>query len=262
MKDKIKKEAAKLGLDACGITNYNGKSIIVCLFPYYVNFSKGNISRYSAVADYHKISKHYLEKLAKNAGLSDFEIFADISPYNERRLAIDAGLGVLGKNGLLINQKYGSYVFIGLIVLDSLEIESDRALEKSECHGCGKCIQACPGKALQENGFDLQKCLSEITQKKGEFTESEKELIIKTGMVWGCDACSEVCPMNKGISETPIPEFKENIITSLKLKDIENLSNKEFLKKYSDRAFTWRGKKVLIRNCGVLEGCLPVDKSL
>ena len=261
MKDKIKKEAKKLGLDACGITNCDGKSVIVCLFPYYVDFKKGNISRYSAVLDYHKITRIYLEKLARNAGLSEFEIYADVSPYNERKLAFNAGLGVLGKNGLLINEKYGSYIFIGIIMLNSLKLESDKPVDKN-CLECNKCIKACPGKALQDDGFNIQKCLSEISQKKGELTEHEKELIIKTGMVWGCDMCLEVCPMNKGISQTPIPEFKENIITSLYLKDIENLSNKEFLQKYSDRAFTWRGKKVLLRNCGVLEGCLPVDKSL
>lgn len=261
MKEKIKIEATKLGLDACGITKFDGKSVIVCLFPYYVDFKKGNISRYSAVLDYHKITRCYLEKLAENAGLCDFEIYADVSPYDERSLAVNAGLGVLGKNGLLINKKYGSYVFIGLIVLDSLNLESDRPLEDSKCLECGKCIMACHGNALQDDGFNIQKCLSEITQKKGELTEIEKKLIIKTGMVWGCDTCSDVCPMNKDIAQTPIPEFKENIISSLYLKDFENLSNKEFLKKYADRAFAWRGKKVLLRNCGVLEDCLPVDKS-
>ncbi len=260
MKDIIKNEALKLGLDMCGIANHDGKSVIVCLFPYFVNFQKGNISRYSVATDYHKITKVYLEKLSKNAGLSEFEIYADISPFDERQLAVDAGLGIIGKNGLLINKKYGSYVFIGLIILNKLMLESDTPLD-NKCVECGKCIKACPGKALTESGFNIKKCLSEITQKKGELTESEKMLIIKTGMVWGCDACSEACPMNKDVPETPIPEFKENIITSLKLKDIENLSNKEFLQKYPDRAFTWRGKKVLLRNFGVLEDCLPTDKS-
>ena len=66
--------------------------------------------------------------------------------------------------------------------------------------------------------------------------------------------------MNKNILETPILDFKINIISSLYLKDFEGLSNKDFLEKYHDRAFTWRGKKVLVRNCGVLEGCLPEDE--
>lgn len=259
MKEKIKFEALKLGLDACGITEFEGKSIVVCLFPYYVKFPKGNISRYAALQDYHKISRKYLQKLADNAKLTDYEIFADISPYDEKQLAVNAGLGVKGKNHLLINEKYGSYVFIGLIVLNSLKLESDKPSGK-ECIGCGKCIKKCPGGALTNSCFKTENCLSEITQKKGELNEKEKELIIKTGMVWGCDACSEVCPMNTDIAETPLPEFKENIISSLYLKDFENLSNKEFLNKYSDRAFCWRGKKVILRNCGVLEGCLPVDK--
>ena len=126
MKEKIKLEALKLGLDMCGIACYREKSVVVCLFPYYVDFPKGNLSRYSAVLDYHKITRIYLEKLAHNAGLSDYEIYADISPFNERQLAVDAGLGIIGKNGLLINKKYGSYVFIGLIVLNS-----QKALDKN-----------------------------------------------------------------------------------------------------------------------------------
>ena len=195
-----------------------------------------------------------------NSGISDFEIYADVSPYDERRLAFNAGLGIIGKNGLLINEKYGSYVFIGLLVLNSLKLEEDKPLDK-KCFDCKRCIEACPGKALKDDGLNIQKCFSEISQKKGDLTENEKKLIIKTGMVWGCDLCSEVCPMNREISETPIPEFKENIITSLYLKDFENLSNKDFLKKFKDRAFTWRGKRVLLRNCGVLEDCSPVDKS-
>lgn len=258
IEEKIKAEAVKLGLDMCGITNASGKSIVVCLFPYYLSFKKSNISRYAAVVDYHIISRKYLEKLAQNAKLLDYEIYADISPYNERQLAYNAGLGVKGKNGLLINKKYGSYIFIGLIVLNSTELKSDTPLNE-ECLKCGNCLKNCPGGALSDSGSNINKCISELTQKKGELSEAEKKLIIKTGSIWGCDICSEVCPMNKDITETPLPEFKENIISSLYFKDLDGLSNKEFIKKYSDRAFTWRGKKVLIRNCGVLENCQPVD---
>mgnify|MGYP003302359746 CR=1 FL=1 len=259
MKEKIKAEAAKLGLDCCGIANQDGKSIIVCLFPYYIYEIKGNISKYAMISDYHLVCKKYLYDLMINLEIDDFDVYVDISPYDERKLAYKAGLGVIGKNRLLINNKYGSYVFIGLVVLNSIKLEADSPLNKA-CLNCGNCIKKCPGKALEENGFIKEKCLSDITQKKGKLSEIEKNLIIKTGMVWGCDECSQACPMNKKILETPIPEFKKNIISSLYLKDFEGLSNKEFKEKYKNRAFTWRGRNVLIRNCGVLEGCLPEDK--
>ena len=259
MKQRIKEEAAKLGIDCCGIANEGEKCIIVCLFPYYIDGLKGNISRYAMVPDYHIVCKKYLLQLSENLKLTDYEIYADISPYDERKLAHKAGLGVIGKNRLLINDKYGSYVFIGIIVLNSLELEADIPIN-NECLNCGRCIKSCPGKALLEQKFIKEKCLSDITQRKGELNLEEKRLIIKTGMVWGCDACMQACPMNKNILETPIPDFKKNIISSLYLKDFEGLSNKEFLLKYQDRAFTWRGKNVLLRNCGVLEDCLPGDK--
>lgn len=245
MKEKIRKEAEKLNIDCFGTTSHNGKSIAVFLFPYYFEYNKGNISRYAVGMDYHKVCKKYLTEIAENSGLSDYEIFADVSPYNERELAKNAGLGIIGENGLLINEKYGSYVFIGLIVLNSIKLEDDKLINK-ECLKCYKCKKLCPAK-------ESDKCLSDISQKRGELSEEEKALIIKNGMIWGCDVCSEVCPMNDNITETPIPEFKENIIASLKLSDIDNLSNKEFLQKFYDRAFTWRGKNVLLRNCRLLE---------
>lgn len=259
MKEKIKAYASNLGIDCCGIATEGEKSVIVCLFPYYIKGIKGNISRYAMVTDYHNVCRKYLLKLCEGLNLKDYEVYADNSPYNERKLAYNAGLGIIGKNNLLINEKYGSYVFIGIVVLNNLKLEPDTPINK-ECLNCGRCRKKCPGKALFENEFIKEKCLSEITQKKGELNIEEKDLIIKTGMVWGCDKCSDVCPMNENILETPIPDFKINIISSLYLKDFESLSNKTFLEKYHDRAFTWRGKNVLLRNCGVIESCLPEDK--
>ncbi len=252
IKEKIKLSAEKLGIDCCGVTNYCCNSFIVCLFPYYISFEKGNISRYAAVKDYHKICKQYLVQIAENADITDYDVFADISPYNERELAKNAGLGVIGKNGLLINKKYGSYVFIGLIRLNKTLLEEDMPCTE-QCLECGKCVKGCPTGALADDTFLKEKCLSHITQKKGTLSGWEEEMIKTGGMVWGCDRCSENCPMNKNVQETPIKEFKEDILKSVFLKDICDLSNKEFLEKYSEKAFTWRGKSVLKRNCKIIE---------
>jgi epoxyqueuosine reductase QueG len=176
------------------------------------------------------------------------EIFADIGPSVDRLLAYRAGLGFYGKNKMLINPDFGSYFFIGYILCD-IELESDASIER-ECDGCGKCIKACPGSALDDS-FCIEKCASHISQKKGELTQEEIEILKKSSLIFGCDICQRVCPHNN-ITPRPMAEFTEDIISSLSKSDLEGLSNKEFMNKYKDRAFSWRGKKVLERNIDIL----------
>lgn len=252
MKQRMKQIARTLGLEYCGVTSVEKGSAVVCLFPYYMRFEKGNLSRYAAVRDYHAVCLDYLQRLQQAAGLPcPVEKFADISPYCDVELAWRAGLGVIGKNGLLINQAYGSYVFIGYLVLDGVFLEPDKPLPGG-CAGCNACVRACPGNALGQNGIAVERCLSAITQKKGELTAEETGALRRGGLIWGCDRCSEVCPHNRGVRETPLPEFREEIKPFLRPEELEGLSEREFRKKFSDRAYTWRGKKVLVRNLDIL----------
>ena len=111
------------------------------------------------------------------------------------------------------------------------------------------CIKLCPGGALTENGFDERKCVSYITQKKGELSEEEMNAIRNSGSVWGCDICQRVCPENKNKELTGINKFRENLILCIKN---EKISNREFKKKYAERAFSWRGKGVIDRNLSII----------
>ena len=148
---------------------------------------------------------------------------------------------------MLINDDFGSYFFIGYILCD-LDLSPDTPLEKT-CSGCNRCITVCPGGALGEE-FDINKCASHISQKKGDLTQSEIAILKKSGLIFGCDACQRVCPHNN-ITPNPIKEFAEDLIHSLSIEDIEKLSNREFLKEYKNRAFSWRGKGVLERNINI-----------
>lgn len=229
----------------------NVKSIIVYLFPYFSDNMPHNISKYAHGLDYHAVIQKKLSPSAALLRENGFSavILADNSALNDRYLAFRAGLGFIGKNGFLINPVYGTYTFIGYILTDC-PIEADTPMNIS-CNGCMKCIKACPGGALSDNHmFDADKCLSYITQKKGELTPSEQSLIHLSGCAWGCDICQDVCPHNIGISPTEFEEFSQNLIHTLKLD--ENLSNREFKKIYADRAFSWRGKKVIERNLKII----------
>ena len=107
-------------------------------------------------------------------------------------------------------------------------------------------MRACPTGVLRGEGDD---CLSAITQRKGELTEREIELMRKNNTLWGCDICQSVCPHNKFPVSTPIDFFYEERIDELTSKVLESLDDESF----SKRAFAWRGRKTVERNIGYLE---------
>lgn len=224
------------------------KSVVVALFPYYCGMpDKSNISLYSRGKDYHIVIKEIFKNIFNGLSITDYEIFADIGPKIDVELALFAGLGVKGTNGLLINEKYGSYVFVGYALCNE-EFEYSSLLNEG-CMGCGMCVKSCPGKAISEDGkVSAEKCLSHITQTKGGLSSSDAQKIVKSGLVFGCDVCQKVCPHNENVCLTEIGEFSKSLVDNLYLSDLENISNKEFKLRFGDRAFSWRGKALLVRN--------------
>ena len=234
----------------------NAKSIIVCAFPYYVDeVEESNLSKYCYGEDYHIVAKRYLQKicdfLEEKINNFEYKFFVDNGPLVDRYLAYQSGIGYFGINNNIITDEYGSYIFIGYIV-NNYEFYADNPLPKT-CIKCNKCVKYCPGNAILGN-FELnpRRCLSYITQKKDDLSEEEINLIKENKMVFGCDICQEVCPHNKGISITNIEEFKTNLITKLDYNEINDISNKEFKRRYGNRAFSWRGKKIIQRNIEII----------
>lgn len=227
------------------------KSIIVCLFSYHNGGKTSNLSFYARGEDYHRVIERKLGALCKILEDGGFaaKSYCDTGALCDRYLAYLAGLGFFGKNHCLINPDYGSYTFIGYILTDA-ELEADTPLEES-CIGCGKCIEACPGGALTNSGLDPEKCVSYLTQKKGELTAAEQIILKKSGSVWGCDICQTVCPHNKSAKLTVIAEFRTSLVEKLE-PDIAE-SNRDFKRKYQDRAFSWRGYGVIKRNLKITE---------
>lgn len=253
LKKKIIDFTASISIEKCGVSEYDGKSAVVCLFPYFSEYREGNLSLYAHSLDYHKIISEKLDLLSRFIKGIDpscsTQSFCDIGPSVDRLLAYRAGLGFYGKNGMLINDEYGSFFFIGYVLCD-LKLTPDLPLEH-ECIGCGKCFVACPGGAISENGIDISKCASHISQKKGILTKEEEDILKKSGLIFGCDACQKVCPHNKGVP-CAMTEFTENLMPDISLDDIKDLSNRQFLEMYANRAFSWRGKNLLERNIKLL----------
>lgn len=222
-------------------------SIVVFLVPYKsTNIPKDNygISAYARVKDYHGYMKmlfaELVPELSEKFGVN-FYGFADHSPVNEKLCAAYGGLGVIGINSLLINEKYGSFVFIG-VFLSPLKTEN-KAKEIISCINCGKCAEHCPGKAITANGITAEKCLSGLSQKK-RLTEEEQQIVTYAGLCWGCDICQNVCPMNEKALFSPIDYFKDTYLDNVSTELIESMDDEE----YSKYAFSWRKKEVILRN--------------
>ena len=193
------------------------KSIIILGVNYYQANSEtipngfGRVSRYARGRDYHKIIGRMIKSLLKKIEYAInrevirqqdiaccFKWCVDYGPFLERSYAEKAGLGFIGKNGMLINKTFGSWILLAEIVT-SIELTPDHiwAGDHGRCGTCRRCIDACPTGAILEDGIiDARRCLSYLTvEHRGDIDD---ELATKAGdRLFGCDTCQEVCPHNQ-----------------------------------------------------------------
>ena len=222
------------------------KNAIVFLIPYRASHPESHsISLYAAARDYHLFAKALFELLCP-ALEKEFEGFrfygmCDHSPIDETLAAASVGLGLIGDNRRLINEKYGSYVFIAEIYTDAM-IEVSEISEPVGCISCGRCRGACPC------GLEGE-CLSAVTQKKGELTKDQAELMRRHNLLWGCDKCQEACPMNENKSFTSLGYFNRDLLYDLDGDMLSSMSDEEF----AERAYSWRGRKTIERNINILK---------
>ena len=172
----------------------------------------GWISRYAWGEDYHHWMRDRLrdlvDRLHKAAGEFESKICVDTAPLLERSLARLAGLGWIGRNTCLINQKLGSWVFLGEVLL-SLTLEPDTP-PPDRCGTCMRCIDACPTEAIVPcaDGWtlDARLCISYLTiELRGPIPEENRAAVGRH--IFGCDICQDVCPWNSRATATIDPAF-------------------------------------------------------
>jgi len=215
------------------------------------------ISRYALGRDYHKLMRNRLQKLAvevKNiVGEFGYRVFTDSAPVLEKALAEKAGLGWIGKHSNLIQEKTGSWFFLGEIFTTLALPSSQKAT--NHCGSCQKCIDICPTKAIvAPYQVDARRCISYLTiELKTSIPEEFREDI--GNRIYGCDDCQLVCPWNKFAQLTKETDFmprhqldQQNLIT------LFAWDEETFLEKTEGSAIRRIGHERWLRNIAIALG--------
>jgi len=272
--DSALREAAEQGME----------SLLIAAFPVVLREPGGREDQ-SSPEDPHGLlapfarRNHYaravflLQQLAREIRIAggfrrrDFRIFSN-SRLPEHLLARRAGLGISGKNTLLITPRRGTRVILAGILLPYGPVGNPPGPEEVlPCGTCDRCIRACPTGALsEEGGLDRNRCLQALSTgaMPAEFRRAWKTRI------YGCRICQEACPRNAGLDkeapeETPgIPDdFPGYLGPSLSLRGLLRAGDrvKEGLKgSVLDQG--WITREAILRNALVAAGNHPDGRVL
>ena len=216
--------------------------------PQKTAYKRGKFTPNSWGLDYHYVLQDKLDRLAKGIEelTANFEYkgMVDTGALVDTAVARRAGIGFIGKNGLVISKEFGSYMFLGELITN-LDIEPDHPVDY-DCGDCNRCVTACPTSCLIGDGtMNAKRCLSFQTQDKG-IMDLEFRKKIKT-VIYGCDICQICCPYNKGLDNPLATEIDPELAHPELLPFLE-LSNGQFKEKFGHIAGSWRGKNILQRN--------------
>ena len=180
------------------------RSVIVCGVSYKSEISGGysaadkcKIASYACNRDYHKTLKKMLKAMLRELQTTypslEARAFVDSAPILEKQYAVEAGLGWIGRQSLLVTPEYGTYVLLGELVLNAEVDEYDKPLERVGCGECRRCIDACPtGAIVKPMTIDTSRCISCHT-----IEAQPNSNINLNGWIFGCDECQNCCPYNK-----------------------------------------------------------------
>jgi epoxyqueuosine reductase len=245
------------------------RSVVVCAINYntaqpystqFQNEQSGWISRYAwSREDYHEAVMRKL-RLVEDAlrGVADGEglttrCYVDTGPIVERVAAKYAGVGWIGKNTCIINQKVGSWLFLG-VILTSLELPADLPAP-DRCGSCTRCIDACPTDALiAPYQLDSNKCISYLTiEKRGAIPEEMRAGVGRH--VFGCDICQDVCPWNRKAPATSESAFQPRTgLVNPALEWLATIGKEEFRQSFRSSPIQRAKRSGLRRNAVIAMG--------
>ncbi|KPJ67671.1 MAG: hypothetical protein AMJ43_03275 [Coxiella sp. DG_40] len=280
--DDIKSWGTQLGFTLIGITDivwairespqwdlppypFDAKAVICCAINYLPNDKSRYISRYALGRDYHKVIRKRLRKLVRKIndkiGNFNYRCHVDSNRIPEKHLAARAGLGWQGKNSLIINRHYGSWMFLGEIVTDlPLPIDEPYA---NHCGKCTACMNACPTQAIVSPGqIDVKRCISYLTiEHRGSIPEDLRHLI--GTHIYGCDECQLVCPWNRFAKLTIEQDFQpRHNLNYADLIELFSWSEQDFLRNTEGSAIRRIGYECWLRNIAVALGNMQKDSKI
>jgi epoxyqueuosine reductase len=222
-----------------------GRSVIVTGLNYYTGKKQGGngipvISRYAYGINYHDVIIEKLNKILLYIKSirpeAEGKSYVDSAPILEKAWAREAGLGWPGRHSILINKKIGSFIFLGIIVLN-IDLACDNPFNEDLCGKCKLCVDSCPTGAINDNRtIDARKCIAYLTiESKNPVPE---DLVPKLGgRIFGCDRCQEVCPWNKKATTHKNPEFEiSEELVSMTSGEWANLTPERFSKLFRKSA--------------------------
>jgi epoxyqueuosine reductase len=237
------------------------RSVVVVALNYFTphqhqpNPATGKVSRYAWGDDYHDIVKEKLVSLLawikEQEPSAEGKVCVDIQPAMDKAWAVRAGLGWLGKHSNVITPEFGSWVFIGELLLN-LDLEHDRERIEDHCGTCTLCIDACPTAAITEPYVvDSNKCISYATiELRAPELPPEIDL---AGWLYGCDVCQDVCPWNRfeqATSETRFAPRDGNV--DVELDEVLALTPETYAARYRGSAMKRAKLTGLQRNARIL----------
>ncbi|OHE80062.1 MAG: tRNA epoxyqueuosine(34) reductase QueG [Verrucomicrobia bacterium GWF2_62_7] len=239
------------------------KSVVVVACNYHASDAapgprQGRVARYALGDDYHEIIGKKLAALIEAIRVlapgAQAKACVDTAPVLEREMAQRAGLGWIGKNTMLLNRRFGQWLFLGEILLD-VALRPDAPETRDRCGRCTRCIAACPTRAIvAPRELDARRCISYLTiELKGPIPPSLRPLI--GNRIFGCDDCLEVCPWNRFAQQARAPGFSPRAdLTTPELLDLLELDEEEFQRRFARSPILRAKRRGLLRNVCVALG--------
>lgn len=190
------------------------RTAVVCAAAYknpagegYPAGHRAKVASYACAADYHPTIRKMLRRIldalvAEHPGLRG-RAFVDTAPLAEKRLAVEAGLGWIGRQSLLVTPRYGTYVLLGELLLDEEADSYDAPFEGARCGHCRNCLESCPtGAIVAPKVVDTGRCIACHTIEKQPSVPIDTD-----GWIFGCDSCQSCCPYNRKAPMHANPAF-------------------------------------------------------
>lgn len=232
------------------------QSVVVCAVSYksdinsfYTPTTECKVASYACCKDYHKTIKKMLLQMLKQLQTEYPELqgraFVDTAPLLEKQMAVEAGLGWIGRQSLLVTPRFGSYVLLGELVLNHESDFYDKPYEGVGCGECRRCREACPtGALVGDMVVDTSRCISCHTIE----AEPTREIDL-SGWIFGCDECQMCCPYNKRAESSRNPAFSP-LFDPLQIAPEEwlSMSEEEFAGRFSATPLKRSGLERIKRN--------------